>query len=470
MIATFVSAWESLSFDGQVGTCALKLTSVGRLPQYPVTQGLHMNRFSRAIALLLLPSACAFANVTVRAPQSGQTVAPLTNFVATANTTTCSYGVAAMGVYVDNQLEYVTNGHSLNTSLNLTVGHHNTVVQSWDFCGGVSKASVPVTVQTNDAVWVTSPVSGSTTSPQTNFVATATSSCPGGVSAMGIYENNQLVYQVHGASLNTQLALPAGTQTAVVQAWDYCGGSSSSPVSLTVLGPHNTFTDIQNTTGWFSWGQLAPDYSDCDYPCNGVQWSMVHGIQSPSLDGKAAQVNLGGSTPYSDVLFANHLIGPFSTQNLPDPRQTLLPTLHNFSYDAYFYVADAAHTQALEFDTNWFMNSVGMTWGTECRLAGGNEWDIWDNVEAKWVPTGVPCNALQGQWNHVTINVQRTPDNMLLYQSITLNGVTATINKTYPPFTVPSDWYGITVNYQMDGDVHQTSTTSYIDRLNFTYW
>jgi hypothetical protein len=111
-----------------------------------------------------------------------------------------------------------------------------------------------------------------------------------------------------------------------------------------------------------------------------------------------------------------------------------------------------------------------MTFGTECRIHGGNEWDIWDNVDAKWVPTGVACDPLQGQWNHVTINVERGANNTLIYQSITLNGVTATINKTYQPFTVPADWYGITVNYQMDGDEHQTPITSYVDKLNFTYW
>jgi hypothetical protein len=290
-----------------------------------------MNRLTGFLTLLLLGSSTAFANVVVTSPQSGTTVAPSTSFVATANTTTCSKGVASVGVYIDNNLEYVASGTKLNTSLNLSVGSHNAVVQSWDFCGGVSKTSLALTVASHDAVWVTSPVNGSTTSPQANFVATATSSCPGGISAMGIYQNNKLVYQVPGATLNTQLVLAPGTETAVVQAWDSCGGATTSPVTVNVVTPRSTMTDIQNTTGWFSWGQLAPDYSDCDAPCTGVKWGMTHGVQSPSLDGKAAQVSLGGTTPYSDVLFANHLIGPFSTQNLPDTKQALLAGLHNFN-------------------------------------------------------------------------------------------------------------------------------------------
>ena len=49
-------------------------------------------------------------------------------------------------------------------------------------------------------------------------------------------------------------------------------------------------------------------------------------------------------------------------------------------------MTDGPHTEAMEFDINWFMHSVGITWGTECRVAGGNEWDTWDNVNAHWVP------------------------------------------------------------------------------------
>lgn len=164
------------------------------------------------------------------------------------------------------------------------------------------------------------------------------------------------------------------------------------------------------------------------------------------------------------------MIGDFSTQNLPDYNRSLVPALRNFFYDGYFYVGDPVHTQAMEFDINWFMNSVGITWGTECRIRGGNEWDIWDNVGAKWVPTGVACNPLPNAWNHVTVNAQRGVGNSVLYQSITLNGATYNINKTYPAFAVPQNWYGITVNYQMDGDNKQTSIVSFLDKFTFTYW
>jgi hypothetical protein len=193
---------------------------------------------------------------------------------------------------------------------------------------------------------------------------------------------------------------------------------------------------------------------------------MYQGVKSPTLSGSSSQFNLGGTEVYTDVLWNNHLIGDLSSEGLPDSSHTLVPQYHTFTYDAYFWGNNLGASQALEFDINQFFNGMGFTWGTECRVAGGNEWDIWDS--AHWVATGIPCNPNSNAWNHVTIQVSRTSNNQLFYQSITLNGVTHVLNKTYPPFSAPG-WWGITVNYQMDGNSKQTPYTVYVDKLNFTY-
>jgi hypothetical protein len=70
----------------------------------------------------------------------------------------------------------------------------------------------------------------------------------------------------------------------------------------------------------------------------------------------------------------------------------------------------------------------------------------------------------------VTIQVQREANNDLLYQTISVNGVTYNINQTVAPFSVPSGWWGATVNYQMDGNYDQASNTTYVDNMNITYW
>jgi len=196
---------------------------------------------------------------------------------------------------------------------------------------------------------------------------------------------------------------------------------------------------------------------------------MQQGVSSPSMSGAAAEFSVGGTSLYGDAFFNNHLIGAYSSEGLPDTGGTLVPTLHTFVYDVYFYGTNLALSQALEFDVNQFFSSMGFIWGHECRIAGGNQWDVWDNVNAKWTPTGVACNPNSNAWNHLTIQVERTSNNELLYRSITLNGETHNVNLTFPAGTAPSNWYGVTINYQMDGDAKQDPYNVYLDKLTFSY-
>jgi len=260
-----------------------------------------------------------------------------------------------------------------------------------------------------------------------------------------------------------------------------CGGSMSgkpdiaSPASSTASGiPPNaqTLFDLHQSTGWTGQGMLPSAYEICQ-SCNPsgpeVTWSMTRSVSSPALSGNSTRFDIGGQTPYSDVLWNNHLIGAFSTQGLPDSSKTLVPALRNFIYDVYFYGADLEASQILEFDINQYVNEQSYIWGHQCRIAGGHEWDTWDNLNKAWVSTGVPCNPISNSWNHLTIQVERTTGEQLLYQSITLNGVTNRLDITRAPGSAPG-WYGIVMNYQMDGNFAQQSYSVWLDKLNFTYW
>jgi len=378
-----------------------------------------------------------------------------------------------MGIYPSPYwLDYSSNGSKLDATLSLNAGKYNVVIVAWDNCGGSSTAAVYITVQQGSGVHVTSPTNNSKVGTSVNFVATATTNCSKGVSSMGIYTAPyQLAYTTNGASLNTTLSLSPGTYNTTVEEWDKCGGAATSPVTITVSGSGKTFYNIHRDGGWKGYAQQPPDYGDCA-KCTpagpGTTWAMYQGIKAPSMSGKSTQYNIGGNMDYSDVLWNNHLIGDFSSQGMPDTNHTLVPTLHTFTYDVYFYGSNLGASQALEFDVNQFFNGMGFTWGHECRIGGGNEWDVWDNVHAKWVATGIPCYPNDSSWNHLTIQVQRTSNNQLLYQSITLNGQTHTLNWTYAPFSAPG-WWGITINYQMDGNSKQSAYTVYVDDLNFTY-
>src|SRR5215469_2831303 len=119
----------------------------------------------KSLLLVCLFVAPAFAGVSVSSPTNGSTSASPVHFVASASAPGCSKGVAAMGIYTaPNVLAYKVNGSSLNTSLNMSAGLHNVVVQDWDNCGSGSKTAIAVTVGSS-----TSPSAGTSTGGKTFY-------------------------------------------------------------------------------------------------------------------------------------------------------------------------------------------------------------------------------------------------------------------------------------------------------------
>ena len=352
-------------------------------------------------------------------------------------------------------------------------------------CGGGSHAASAASSALPDAqssVQVSSPVNNSTVGTSVTYVAAATTTCSGGIAAMGVFTSSgMLAYKANGANLNTILSFNPGTYTTSVEAWDNCGGTSSVPIKITVSaappggpGPTasgTTLANLEQKAGWTGYVLLPPSYAICS-SCspNGPQttFSMNQSISAPSLSGSSSEFSIGGTTQFSDVLWNNHLIGDGSSQGQPDASHALNPAIHNLVYEVYFYGDNIPASQALEFDLNQFVNGKSFIWGHECRIAGGNEWDIWDNVGQAWHATGIPCNPINKAWNHLTIEVERTSDDQLLFGSITLNGNKAALNYSESPSS--TKWYGITINFQMDGDASQQPYSIWLDNLNFTYW
>jgi hypothetical protein len=351
-----------------------------------------------------------------------------------------------------------------------------TIVLSLLSCYGCSSMSVTPTGKTTSATTSTSSLSINPVLPPASIGSAynATLVVTGGT---GPYSFSIASGQLPpGIQLGTASGTVSGMPTATgsfnlaISVSDPAA-AATSPITLTVVeGGGNSFSNLQHSGGWTGYGQGPPAFVDCSpSPCDGITYSMSQGVASPSMSEQASQFGLGGTTVYSDALWNNHLIGDLSSQGLPDSAHTLVPTYHNFTYDVYFYGTNLELSQAVEFDINQFFGSQGFIWGHECRIAGGHEWDIWNNVSAQWTPTGVACNPVDNSWNHLTIQVQRTSNNQLLYQSITLNGVTSAINQSYDPGPAPASWWGVTVNYQMDGNNAQSPYTVYLDELTFSY-
>ncbi|HEY1800009.1 MAG TPA: hypothetical protein VGG46_03655 [Terriglobales bacterium] len=225
----------------------------------------------------------------------------------------------------------------------------------------------------------------------------------------------------------------------------------------------NNFSNIQASSWWNGYALMPPNYGICDscLPTGAnASWGTEQNIASPSLSGKAMRFDIGGSTPFADILWNVKF-----TTKLKDQKS--VPQYHQFTYDVYFYGDNLETAQALEFDINQFINNQSFIWGHECRIASGHEWDTWNNQTMHWVKSGIPCNPKSNAWNHLIIQAERTSDNQLHFDSITLNDVTSQVDRYDTP--TATTWYGMTINYQMDGNSKQQPYSVYLDNLNFSY-
>jgi hypothetical protein len=303
----------------------------------------NLRFLSCALLLCALP---AFASVTVTSPKSGATVSSPVSYVAKA-TTTCSKGVSSMGVYVNNKLIQTEKGASLNLSIALAPGaYSNTVVEEWDLCGGASYTKVPITVSGTSpkvGVTVTTPAANSTVTSPVSYAATAKTSCATGVSSMGLYVNNKLIYTQKGAALNTSISMAAGAEHTVVEEWDHCGGAAYTTVNLTV-----------------SSGTTPPPP-----PSGGVNVTTWHVDNNRSgLNNKETSLSLANVAPKTfGKLFSYSLDGYAYGEPLVMSGVTIKGAKHNVVYVA------TEHDSVYAFDANSYASGTPL-WHTSLLKSG----------------------------------------------------------------------------------------------------
>jgi hypothetical protein len=161
-------------------------------------------------------------------------------------------------------------------------------------------------------------------------------------------------------------------------------------------------------------------------------------------------------------------MGDGTTQNIPDSSGKIMNSIRHMIYDVYFYGSNLSVAHALEFDIGLNVSGRAMMFGTECRTEGNRLWAVWDNPHQKWVDTKVPCKAVSGKWNHLVIKFSTTSDHKVIYDSIRLNGVTTAVNMSN--WSIASNWHGMVINFQLDGNKNQTDFSVYLDHLNISYY
>ena len=186
---------------------------------------------------------------------------------------------------------------------------------------------------------------------------------------------------------------------------------------------------------------------------------LTQHVNSPSLSGDAAQFWLGGSTPYSDVLWWRTLAGGGDLNN----------NAHHFVYDLQIYLDNPGAPEAIEFDIDQYVQGRSLIFGSQCDYRGDGDWDVYDNQAHKWVSTGIGCPTPGANtWTHLVLEVERTNDNYLHYVSLTIDGDKHYLDWYYP--STSTSFSGIDVNFQLDGNFQQENYSAWVDNMRLSVW
>jgi len=279
-----------------------------------------------------------------------------------------------------------------------------------------------------------------------HYVATASTTCSGGVASMGIYTSpGQRAYVTSGASLDTNLALNPGSYNTTVQSWDQCGGSAQASVPLIVSAPGSqTFPDIEQMSGWYT-------YPDQGNPICSSKPSIT---ASPSLDGSSGKFHLGPTGEFNNCLWPI-LLGSSSTAT-------------HFILDTSYAVSDPSAAQGVEFSSNKHIGTDWYKFSVQCSYHKGI-FSVWDTAGARWSPTSIPCTRpAANAWNHLTV-LTGVSNRKAVFLSLTFNGVRYPINQSFYPITKSSS-YSFGVHFQMDGNRAGAAYDTYVDQMTFTAW
>jgi PKD repeat protein len=165
--------------------------------------------------------------VAVIAATPGVAYAPVTVSASAAGSTDPDGAIASAVISFGDG----TSASGLTASHKYSVaGVYTLTAKVTDNLGASSSASTTVTVKAPEVI-VSSPAGGSTVSSQVHVVAQGFSGYP--VTAMQIYLDSVLAYNVSSSSLDTTLTLANGAHTLVVKGWDNSGRNFSRTLTIT---------------------------------------------------------------------------------------------------------------------------------------------------------------------------------------------------------------------------------------------
>lgn len=167
--------------------------------------------------------------------------------------TTDSNLVTTMYVYLDNQLTYQVSASTLDTFVNVPIGHHTIGVGAKDSTRATFRKNVQVVMQppcalnpTNQTVTLCSMVSGAVVSLPFHLVAAATDSNP--VTSMTLLIDGANVATVPNSAILDQYVtnVALGTHSATISAQDSTGTVFNQQFNVTVTAASNGLSKLHH--------------------------------------------------------------------------------------------------------------------------------------------------------------------------------------------------------------------------------
>jgi len=228
--------------------------------------------------------------------------------------------------------------------------------------------------------------------------------------------------------------------------------TSSAPLSSTVPDPGITMStsgstssvsDIEEKSGWYEY----PDQGDPN--CSSKPYLM----SSPSLDGTSGRFYLDPTGQFNNCLW---------------PIKLGKSTATHFKLDTYYELSNPSVSQGVEFSSNKHVGTKWYKFSLQCSYYKG-VFSVWDTAGSKWVATNIPCKRPAAKtWQHLIVQTEIN-NGKAVFQSLTHNGVTYTINKSFYP-KIGTSSYSFGVHFQINGNRAGDSYYAWVDNLKFTLW
>jgi hypothetical protein len=267
-----------------------------------------------------------------------------------------------------------------------------------------------------------------------------------------VYVDHLAVLFTFLGNLNQNIWIPDGDHIIRVVSEDQSGYISTKTIPVHITGQKPGISQIQNTPGWINCSSVLATGAVCAAGLGTAKTALVQNQATPTLNGgTSAKFALeGGTHPYSNALYWLPLGGGANVSH--------------FIYDLYFYIDQGNASQALEFDVNQTFGGTRWTWGSECNFDADAKWDIWDDANAVWVPTSIPCDHFPSNtWIHLVWTLERV-GNQVHYITLQVGDRTYNVDTYY---TAQSNWFAdeIDVAFQMDGNWEQQPYNVWLDQV-----